>query len=60
MKPWIAKHQDATDKVFVLTSGTRVWVHGREKDYYVVIAVKNGRQFSVTRSDFKNPEELPF
>lgn len=60
MKPIMNRHPLADDTIFVMKTGRRVRIHGKENDHYLVIAVKDGKQWLAKREDFQNPAELKF
>lgn len=60
MKPVCEKHPLADDTIFLLTTGIRVRLHGKEKNWYIVIQINNGKQLMIRDKHFLNPELLPF
>lgn len=56
----LKKHPKADDTVYVLTSGEKVWVYGKQNDLYLVVCKKDGKQFFQKKEQFKYPETLKF
>jgi hypothetical protein len=60
MSPQMNKHPLVDDTIYVMNDGTRVRIHGKENDLYLVIAVRDGKQWIAKSDDFKNPSDLKF
>jgi hypothetical protein len=60
MKPVMPKHPLADDTVHILKNGGRVRVYGKENDRYLVISIKDGKQWFAKYNDFSLPSNLQF
>jgi hypothetical protein len=60
MSPQMNKHPLSDDTVYVMKDGMRVRIYGKENDRYLVIDVKDGKQWIAKSVDFKNPSDLKF
>jgi len=56
------KHPDADDTIYRLKGGIRVRIYNKIEStgHYLVVCVRDGKQFTQKREDFEHPEQLPF
>ena len=56
------KHPDSDDTIYKLKNGIRVRIYSKNEStgHYLVICVRNGKQFLQKQEDFEHPDQLPF